>query len=64
MSFKELAASEARFAMLARTNPAAAEKLFEMAQRDIDDQWHYYEQLSGVQREVSEQAGKKEGVQS
>lgn len=64
MSFKELAASEARFAMLARSNPAAAEKLFDLAQRDIDDQWHYYEQLSGVQREVAEQAGKKEGVQS
>lgn len=64
MSFKELAASEARFAMLARTNPAAAERLFELAQRDIDDQWHYYEQLSGVQREVAEQAGNKEGVQS
>ena len=64
MSFKELAAKEARFAMLARTNPAAAERLFEMAQRDIDDQWHYYEQLSGVQRQVSEQADKKEGVPS
>jgi pyruvate-ferredoxin/flavodoxin oxidoreductase len=64
MSFKELAASEARFAMLARSNPAAAEKLFELAQRDIDDQWHYYEQLAGVEREVAEQAGKKEGAQS
>jgi pyruvate-ferredoxin/flavodoxin oxidoreductase len=64
MAFKELAASEARFAMLARSNPAAAEKLFELAQRDIDDQWHYYEQLAGVEREVAEQAGKKEGAQS
>ncbi len=65
MSFKELAASEGRFAMLARSNPAAAEKLFDLAQRDIDDQWHYYEQLAGVEREVAEQAGKKEeGAQS
>jgi pyruvate-ferredoxin/flavodoxin oxidoreductase len=64
LAFKELAASEARFAMLARSNPAAAEKLFELAQRDIDDQWHYYEQLAGVEREVAEQAGKKEGAQS
>ncbi len=65
LSFKELAASEGRFAMLARSNPAAAERLFELAQRDIDDQWHYYEQLAGVVREVPEQAGKKEeGVQS
>jgi pyruvate-ferredoxin/flavodoxin oxidoreductase len=54
LSFKELAATEARFAMLARTNPEQAEKLFALAQRDIDDQWHYYEQLAGVEREVAE----------
>jgi len=64
MSFKELAATEGRFAMLARSNPPAAEKLFALAQRDIDDQWHYYEQMAGVVREVAEQAGMKEGVQS
>jgi pyruvate-ferredoxin/flavodoxin oxidoreductase len=54
MSFKELAATEARFAMLARTNPEHAEELFAMAQKDIDDQWHYYEQLAGVERQVAE----------
>ncbi len=62
--FREIAAKEARFAMLARTNPAEAERLFSLAQRDIDDQWHYYEQLSGIQREVAEQAEKQEGVQA
>ncbi len=52
--FKELAMKEARFAMLARTNPEHAEYLFDLAQRDIDDQWHYYEQMAGVERELSE----------
>jgi pyruvate-ferredoxin/flavodoxin oxidoreductase len=64
LSFKELAATEARFAMLARSNPAAAEKLFELAQRDIDTQWNYYEQLAGVTREIAENVGKQEGAQS
>jgi pyruvate-ferredoxin/flavodoxin oxidoreductase len=64
LSFKELATTEARFAMLARSNPAAAEKLFELAQRDIDAQWNYYEQLAGVSREIAENVGKKEGAQS
>ena len=41
-SFKDFAMQEARFAMLTRTNPQHAEQLFELAQRDIDDQWHYY----------------------
>ncbi len=41
---------EARFAMLARSNPEEAERLFALAQQDIDDQWHYYEQMAGVER--------------
>ncbi len=50
--FKDFAMQEARFAMLARTNPKRAEHLFELAQRDIDDQYHYYEQMAGVQRDI------------
>ncbi|WP_425395638.1 pyruvate:ferredoxin (flavodoxin) oxidoreductase [Aeoliella sp.] len=53
--FKDLAMSEARFAMLARTNPDHAEFLFNLAQRDIDDRWHYYEQMAGVEREVMDE---------
>ncbi len=51
-NFKDFAMQEARFAMLARTSPNRAEQLFELAQRDIDDQWHYYEQMAGVQRDI------------
>ncbi|MHB8861089.1 MAG: pyruvate:ferredoxin (flavodoxin) oxidoreductase [Pirellulaceae bacterium] len=50
--FKDFAMQEARFAMLVRSNPKRAEQLFELAQRDIDDQWHYYEQMAGVQRDI------------
>ncbi len=51
--FKELAMQEGRFAMLARTDPKRAEYLFALAQQDIDDQWHYYEQMAGVERNIS-----------
>jgi pyruvate-ferredoxin/flavodoxin oxidoreductase len=50
--FKELAMKEARFAMLTRTDSERAEHLLELAQKDIDDQWHYYEQMAGVEREI------------
>jgi pyruvate-ferredoxin/flavodoxin oxidoreductase len=53
--FKDIAMQEARFAMLARTDPQRAEQLFALAQQDIDDQWHYYEQMAGVERNISDQ---------
>lgn len=51
--FRDIAMTEARFAMLARSNPEYAEQLFALAQQDIDDQWHYYEQMAGVERAIS-----------
>ena len=30
--------------------------LLGLAQRDIDERWHYYEQLAGVERKVHEQS--------
>lgn len=50
--FKDFAASEARFAMLERSNPNRAQELFEMAQLDINERHHYYQQLAGVEREL------------
>jgi pyruvate-ferredoxin/flavodoxin oxidoreductase len=50
--FAELAQQEARFAMVSRSNPKNAERLTALAQKDIDDQWHYYEQMAGVEREI------------
>ncbi|MCC7333823.1 MAG: pyruvate:ferredoxin (flavodoxin) oxidoreductase [Pirellulaceae bacterium] len=54
LRFKDVAMQEARFAMLVRSNPAQANRLLDLAQRDIDDTWHYYEQLAGVERAYSD----------
>jgi pyruvate-ferredoxin/flavodoxin oxidoreductase len=54
-AFREWAMKEARFAMLARSDPDRAEELFDLAQRDIDERWHLYEQMSGVERTVPDQ---------
>jgi pyruvate-ferredoxin/flavodoxin oxidoreductase len=51
--FAELAQQEARFAMVARSDPQNAERLVALAQKDIDDQWHYYEQMAGVERDIN-----------
>ena len=58
MPFKELAKTEARFAMLARSQPAQAEVLFRLAQQDIDDTWRYYEQMAGIERSLAESAAR------
>ncbi len=55
--FKEMAMQEGRFAMLTRTDPEHAAHLFELAQQDIDDQWHYYEQMAGVERNIVGETG-------
>jgi pyruvate-ferredoxin/flavodoxin oxidoreductase len=52
-SFKEFALKEGRYAMLARANPAQAERLLELAQIDINERWHFYEQMAGIERTVS-----------
>jgi pyruvate-ferredoxin/flavodoxin oxidoreductase len=48
----EFLQSEARFAMLARSNPARARELAALAQADADERWRFYEQLSGLERTV------------
>ncbi|MDH3261249.1 MAG: pyruvate:ferredoxin (flavodoxin) oxidoreductase [Acidimicrobiia bacterium] len=50
--FKEFAWQEARFAMLARSQPEEAERLFRLAQDDIDERWSLYEQLADIERNV------------
>jgi pyruvate-ferredoxin/flavodoxin oxidoreductase len=52
LPFERVAAKEARFALLARTDPERAKVLFARAQRDIDERWHLYEQMAGVERTV------------
>ncbi len=54
LPFKDFAMKEARFSMLTRSNPAQAERLMKLAQRDIDERWRFYEQMAGVERSVPE----------
>jgi pyruvate-ferredoxin/flavodoxin oxidoreductase len=52
-SFREFALKEGRYAMLARANPSQAERLLDLAQKDINERWHFYEQMAGIERTVS-----------
>jgi pyruvate-ferredoxin/flavodoxin oxidoreductase len=48
--FADFAASEARFSMLGRSNPARATELIALAQADVDSRYSYYRQLAGLER--------------
>jgi pyruvate-ferredoxin/flavodoxin oxidoreductase len=58
--FTEFARSEARFTMLRRTHPEAADALTRAAQADIDERWRYYSQLAGLERSMTGQEGSDE----
>ena len=47
---KTFTSKEARYAMLARSDPDRAEMLAREAQEDVDARRHLYEQLAGVER--------------
>jgi pyruvate-ferredoxin/flavodoxin oxidoreductase len=47
---REFAATEARFAILARTAPEEFERLMALAEEDVRERWSWYEQLAGVAR--------------
>jgi pyruvate-ferredoxin/flavodoxin oxidoreductase len=49
---QDFAMQEARFSMLARSDPDRSATLMARAQQEIDERWHYYEQLAGVERHV------------
>jgi ATPase subunit of ABC transporter with duplicated ATPase domains len=57
LSLKEFALTEARFAMLARSDPERARHLLALAQADVDERWRYYEQLAGERRSVPQDHG-------
>ena len=46
--YDAFARTEARFSMLARANPEAAEAFLAQAQREVNDRYHRYEQLAGL----------------
>jgi pyruvate-ferredoxin/flavodoxin oxidoreductase len=50
---KAFTSKEARYAMLARSDPDRAERLGREAQADVDARRHLYEQLAGVDRSIA-----------
>jgi len=46
---KDFVSSETRFNMLWRTDADKADKLLDINQRKVDDRYHYYEQLAGIE---------------
>ncbi len=51
--FRSFASKEARFSVLQRSDPERAEQLLRLAQNDIDDRGHYYEQIANVERSLA-----------
>ena len=49
---RDFVATEARYAILERTDPARARELSRLLQSDIDERWRYYEQLAAMHRTV------------
>ena len=45
ISFKDFAYNETRFKMLTKSKPERAKKLIELAQKDADARWKFYERL-------------------
>ena len=56
----EFMGREARFAMLARARPAEAAELAALAQHDVDERWHVYEQVAEIEHERETDAGEEE----
>ncbi len=54
--YGDFASSEARFSMLARSNPERSRELVALAQQDVDNRWSYYRQLADVHRAAPGQA--------
>ena len=52
ISLHEFEQHETRFAALERSDPDRAHRLEMLAQADVDERWHHYEQLAGVERSV------------
>jgi pyruvate-ferredoxin/flavodoxin oxidoreductase len=48
--YRDFLSSEGRFAVLRRTDPARADDLVRLAERDVADRWAFYRELAGVGR--------------
>ncbi len=60
LPLSEFMSREARFAMLARARPQEAAELGELAQHDVDERWHIYEQVAEIEHEPEPSDGPSE----
>jgi Pyruvate:ferredoxin oxidoreductase and related 2-oxoacid:ferredoxin oxidoreductases, beta subunit len=58
---REFAAKEGRYSLLARSKPEVAERLMTLAQADVDERRHLYEQMAGVERHAPDDAITNDG---
>jgi pyruvate-ferredoxin/flavodoxin oxidoreductase len=49
---RDFVSTEARYAILERTHPERAARLASLVQADVDERWHYYEQLAAMERAI------------
>jgi pyruvate-ferredoxin/flavodoxin oxidoreductase len=49
---RDFVATEARYAILGRTQPERAAHLAALVQADVDERWRYYEQLAAMERAI------------
>jgi pyruvate-ferredoxin/flavodoxin oxidoreductase len=52
-SLEEFKLGETRYSALDRSDHTRSQHLLALAQADVDERWHYYEQLAGVERSLS-----------
>ncbi|HTF32635.1 MAG TPA: pyruvate:ferredoxin (flavodoxin) oxidoreductase [Myxococcota bacterium] len=52
MPLRDFFASETRFSMLERSDPARAARLAALAQADANERWRHYSALAGIERSV------------
>jgi pyruvate-ferredoxin/flavodoxin oxidoreductase len=52
ISFADFAGRESRFTLLRGANPDHADELASLAQHDIDERWHVYEQEAEIEHNV------------
>ncbi len=52
-SLEDFKLGETRYSALDRSDHARSQHLLALAQADVDERWHYYEQLAGVERSLS-----------
>jgi pyruvate-ferredoxin/flavodoxin oxidoreductase len=60
ITLRDFALEEARYAMLARTDPERSGRLLDLAQAAIDERWRFYQQLAEVERSVPHVIGPDE----